>query len=99
MSVCGENDPCLSCPLPDCDDNDPRCPLREPEQAAADRRRRYYLAHREELLARAIARRDESYADYLARHRDTSARYYQRHRDLILAKLSARRAKTRRPDG
>ena len=22
------NDPCLSCPLPDCDDTDKRCPLR-----------------------------------------------------------------------
>jgi hypothetical protein len=32
------NDPCLSCPLPDCDESSPRCPLRAEERDARARK-------------------------------------------------------------
>lgn len=55
MTVDRRNHPCLSCPLPDCDDESPKCPLRRILSMESSFRRRGEAVPEELRRKRTIA--------------------------------------------
>lgn len=69
MSIDRRDHPCLSCPLPDCDDASPKCPLRKVLSRESAMRKRGEIVPPELRRQRSIAYYEIYYWDKLERQR------------------------------